>query len=93
MSVVDLHGRNDRVSCISCGCSLSRRIVQKQIAQLNEAFVRATTMSGTPKSMRADGDAEVDTSDLSEVSDCAVLTNIVTSHSLLFPTARGVEAS
>jgi hypothetical protein len=38
VNVIDLHGRNDRVSCLSCGCNLARRQVQQQIDLLNPTF-------------------------------------------------------
>ena len=38
VAVVDLHGRNDRVSCMSCGINVSRRIIQQQIDLLNPTF-------------------------------------------------------
>ena len=38
LAVIDLHGRNDRVSCLTCQCNLSRRLLQTQIDQLNPSF-------------------------------------------------------
>jgi NAD-dependent deacetylase sirtuin 4 len=29
IDVIDLHGRNDRLSCLSCGYNMSRRIIQE----------------------------------------------------------------
>lgn len=60
VNVIDLHGRNDRVVCLSegCGCSLSRRSVQEQIAAMNREFV-AKYLSPSASSLRADGDAEL----------------------------------
>lgn len=36
--VIDLHGRNDRVSCMTCECNLSRKLLQQQIDHLNPSF-------------------------------------------------------
>ena len=38
VAVVDLHGRNDRVSCLTCGLTVSRRILQRHIDLLNPTF-------------------------------------------------------
>ncbi|CAM9140462.1 unnamed protein product [Phaeothamnion confervicola] len=38
-NVIDLHGRNDRVVCVSCGVLRSRRIFQAQLAGINQAWL------------------------------------------------------
>ena len=74
-NVIELHGRNDRVVCTSCGYDCSRRIIQKQIETINSDFLE-TIISSKLKELsrverdgiiRADGDTELGISDFSEV--------------------------
>ena len=73
--MIELHGRNDRVVCTSCGYDCSRRIIQKQIETVNSDFLE-TIISSKLKELsrverdgiiRADGDTELGISDFSEV--------------------------
>ena len=73
--MIELHGRNDRVVCTSCGYDCSRRIIQKQIETINSDFLE-TIISSKLKELsrverdgiiRADGDTELGISDFSEV--------------------------
>lgn len=75
IQVVDLHGRNDRVQCLSCGYESSRRTVQDQLVLMNSHMhqeqlrvlkLRDSDTEALPV-QRPDGDAEVDTADLSQV--------------------------
>ena len=74
-NVIELHGRNDRVVCTSCGYDCSRRIVQKQIEAINPVFLerikrmklKELTRVERDGIIRADGDTELGISDFSEV--------------------------
>ena len=74
-NVIELHGRNDRVVCTSCGYDCSRRIIQKQIETLNSLFLekiisqklKDLTRVERDGIIRADGDTELGISDFSEV--------------------------
>lgn len=63
-NVVDLHGRNDRLSCLQCNADISRSIVQKQIELLNPEILEKIKLllksDGVNSSLRADGDANLD---------------------------------
>ena len=73
--MIELHGRNDRVVCTSCGYDCSRRIIQKQIETLNSLFLekiisqklKDLTRVERDGIIRADGDTELGISDFSEV--------------------------
>ena len=70
-SVIDLHGRNDRVSCMTCQCNLSRKLLQQQIDHLNPSFrtliddevarLRATDEAASTTSTRGDDDSSATT--------------------------------
>jgi len=84
IQVVDLHGRNDRVRCLECGYESARRIIQEQLVLLNKQMYAEMNQiqhrirdynSGSESGrsnddtvQRPDGDAEVELSDLSQVS-------------------------
>jgi NAD-dependent SIR2 family protein deacetylase len=63
-NVIDLHGRNDRLSCLQCGCQISRNIIQKQIELLNPEILDKIKLlinsNNVNTSLRADGDANLD---------------------------------
>lgn len=63
-NVIDLHGRIDRVKCLQCDQSASRRVVQQSLLGLNPQF-RATIqqMQKNQHLMRADGDMELEAKD------------------------------
>lgn len=52
--VIDLHGRSDRVICMSCHFSCSRDEVHQRSAELNPAFTRFTAETAP------DGDADLE---------------------------------
>ena len=60
-SVIDLHGRLDRVVCLDCGASESRDRVQERLAGANP-WLRDIHIDRT--ALRADGDAELPEPDL-----------------------------
>jgi hypothetical protein len=73
--VIELHGRNDRVKCCSCGCDMSRKVIQQQIELINPYFLtkikslKLHELSRVEREgiIRADGDTELGISDFSEV--------------------------
>lgn len=60
-SVIDLHGRLDRVVCLDCGATDSRDRVQERLAGTNP-WLRDIHVD--PTALRADGDAELPELDL-----------------------------
>ena len=66
-NVIDLHGRNDIVSCLSCNKKSSRNIMQAQLELLNPGYMKSTAIVGSNDKMRADGDAEIGIHDYSKV--------------------------
>ncbi|CAN0408590.1 unnamed protein product [Ascophyllum nodosum] len=73
-NVVDLHGRNDRVQCMSCIRETCRNTHQADLARINASLIAEhAPASGRPGGavesgdpgvrLRADGDAEVETGD------------------------------
>jgi NAD-dependent SIR2 family protein deacetylase len=59
--VTDLHGRIDRVSCMACGASQSRKTLQSWLEQNNPDYVELSGHLGP------DGDAEIDDLDYSHL--------------------------
>jgi len=63
-NVIDLHGRIDRVKCLNCGQSTSRRVIQQALLSLNPHFHTIfQQMQQNQHRMRADGDMELDQKD------------------------------
>ena len=60
ISVCDLHGRNDKVCCQSCGGLSNRRILHKQIEIMNKDACVALEKFTDKNYLRADGDAEIE---------------------------------
>ncbi len=63
--VIDLHGRSDRVICMSCNFGCSRDEVHQRSAELNPAFSRYTATAAPD----GDADLEVDFSGF-RIPDC-----------------------
>lgn len=63
--VIDLHGRSDRVICMSCNFGCSRDEVHQRSAELNPAFSRYTAAAAPD----GDADLEVDFSGF-RIPDC-----------------------
>ena len=61
-SVIDLHGRIDRVICLSCGHSQSRRSLQSWFESHNPEFANRAGQ------IAPDGDADVDSLDFTQLS-------------------------
>ncbi len=64
--VIDLHGRLDRVECLSCGNLIPREALQRALEERNPGVV------GLDAASAPDGDADLERVDLSdfEVPDC-----------------------
>jgi len=66
INVVDLHGRNDIVECLSCKTEFSRRMLQMKIEDMNPEITKNVTeyykeMNTLNKEIiRADGDSNLD---------------------------------
>lgn len=65
-SVLELHGRLDRVLCVGCGDSFSRLEMDERIAEANPSLIRDFSVEFSP-----DGDAEVEVPEGFAVPDCA----------------------
>ena len=70
-NIVELHGRNDVVRCMSCGADESRTRFQKRVLDSNKDWISAyMPFASNPdrvdiSTVRADGDANLEDSDLS----------------------------
>ena len=69
-NVLDLHGRNDLVKCLSCGLCLKRRLMQYQLELLNPQVAETFKGALANDRMRADGDAEIESEDIDFVIPC-----------------------
>lgn len=67
-AVIDLHGRSDRVICMSCAAQFSRDKIHTQMLEQNPKFSQFQAQAAP------DGDADLDDIDFSlfNVSDCSV---------------------
>jgi NAD-dependent SIR2 family protein deacetylase len=65
INVIDLHGRLDRVICMSCKLVIDRKDMDLQLEQLNPDVNRSTVVEFSP-----DGDAEVAVTEGFKVPDC-----------------------
>lgn len=72
-NVVDLHGRNDVVRCLSCNTTSSRRIIQQQICDLNPSYDHLFKQLEKGNIIRADGDADLVITDYSQFTIPACL--------------------
>lgn len=60
--VLDLHGRNDRVTCMSCANSMSRSTFHEELETINSEWLNKASSAARLSDMRADGDAAVEMS-------------------------------
>ena len=65
-NVIDLHGRLDRVRCMSCGQIISRTEMDGLLTRLNPLVIKDADFEFTP-----DGDAEIEAYDGFMIPDCA----------------------
>ena len=66
-NVIDLHGRNDIIECLSCKNESCRHEFQKTLKIINSSFISSQIHDFGNEMIRADGDANIDTSNLDEV--------------------------
>lgn len=90
-NVLDLHGRNDRVRCLSCGYACSRRGIQLQLDQLNPLLAERFRLAPPSERLRADGDADVDFSGPLQVSVSLCIPSSSCSHRRRSLRARAAE--
>lgn len=58
--VIDLHGRNDRVVCLSCGHTKPRRPFQAELEAINAEWIKTyVPKGGESAQMFADGDVDL----------------------------------
>ncbi|CAM9172162.1 unnamed protein product, partial [Ectocarpus fasciculatus] len=62
--VIDLHGRIDGVSCISCGNKLSRVLYQQELEKLNEEYKQVSSTVSVEAGTEARPDGDVDIGDM-----------------------------
>lgn len=64
-NVLELHGRLDRIACVSCGSKVTRSEMDQMIQELNPGLVRDHFVEFSP-----DGDAEIDVAEDFKVPGC-----------------------
>lgn len=73
LNVVELHGRNDRLACLSCSSTYNRKAVHQQLESMNAEFMetqRQRSEDDVGKVLRADGDADVESDEKFQVACC-----------------------
>ena len=89
--VIDLHGRLDRVICMSCGFSQARTEVDEQLKQLNPSVTKDDNIEFSP-----DGDAEIEATAGFVVPECIKCGGILKPDVVFFgesvPTSRAEAA-
>lgn len=70
-NVIDLHGRYDRVVCLSCGHVVSRAHLAQRLEELNPGFVESVGAVGDVE-IAPDADAVIETTSGFVVADCEV---------------------
>lgn len=70
VNVLDLHGRNDTVRCLSCRLSFRRHLMQQQLDLLNPRLAEKFRGAQPKDRLRADGDAEIEGDNLSIEIPC-----------------------
>jgi|SRR5690625_2577237 len=68
--VVELHGRLDRVVCLSCGRTYGRQWVQDELTRLNPGFLDRLAVDPREIEVAPDGDAELEQTRGFRVRDC-----------------------
>eukprot|EP00961_Rhodomonas_salina_P148985 2005776-Rhodomonas_salina.1 len=66
--VVDLHGRNDEVTCLACATTMPRHAFHTNLLEpLNPAWAPSSSSAASASTLRLrpDGDAALETSDFS----------------------------
>ncbi len=92
-NVIELHGHNDSVICLSCGTESSRQAMQQALRALNPTWTAQAT------AIAPDGDAQLDTEALAgfRVPDCPTCGGVIKPHVVFFgesvPPARVAQAT
>lgn len=71
-AVIDLHGRLERVRCLSCGATISRSSLHERLLMLNPQVARDLPALAADAAQAPDGDAEVDRTASFRYPPCAV---------------------
>jgi NAD-dependent SIR2 family protein deacetylase len=91
--VIDLHGRLDRVACMTCHHSIARSAWQRRLAELNTSWLDLDAP------VAPDGDADLDAADFShfDVPDCPRCGGVVKPDVVFFgesvPAWRHIQAN
>ncbi len=92
-NVIELHGHNDSVICLSCGTESPRQAMQDRLYALNPYW------TAQPTAIAPDGDAQLDTDTLTgfQVPNCAACGGLIKPHVVFFgesvPPARVAQAT
>lgn len=70
VDVIDLHGRYDRVICLSCGHVVSRASLDRRLEELNPGFVESVGAAVGDIEIAPDADAVIETTAHFRVADC-----------------------
>lgn len=87
--VIDLHGRIDGVSCISCGNKLSRVLYQQELEKLNEEYKQVSSTVSVEAGTEARPDGDVDIGDMDSSKVCFFRTSITRNYLLSISLLRG----
>ena len=70
--IIDLHGRLDKLTCMSCGSRSDRRSFHTELESLNRAWLDKAREEAKTSDMRPDGDAAIktDTYDQLQIPSC-----------------------
>merc|ERR1740129_359626 len=66
MNVIDLHGRNNEVACLSCQERRPRSSFQKELEVVNAQWIKNHLSIPSVVDVRADGDAHLEANDFAE---------------------------
>jgi NAD-dependent SIR2 family protein deacetylase len=92
--VVDLHGRIDRVVCLSCRTYSARARLQERLQELNpdiDGYLPAGAAELDSARLRPDGDAVVDSWDDFRVAPCEVCDGVLKPDVVFFGESAGRE--
>jgi NAD-dependent SIR2 family protein deacetylase len=85
--VIDLHGRNDQVKCMSCDHQLPREVMQDTLRKNNQEFLDYVNSHVLrPEDTRADGDMELGAIDYHQldVPNCPLCDGILKPNVVFF---------
>lgn len=85
--VIDLHGRNDQVKCMSCDHQLPREVMQDTLRRNNQNFLNfVNSLEFSLEDTRADGDTELGAIDYEQLDlpNCPVCDGILKPNVVFF---------